>query len=223
PLIPRLISHQVSLISQLKSGEAWGGPAEPLPADFDDKRWAPGVAPPNLRAELTLWPHASPRSGAIAAALMGERRGSKSQRSELRGSKSRPASRRNEAGGFAASGASGSSNGTRFEQYTDLCLTKSTPYDLAPHWSTSPAFVNRWMLHLRSSCSARTVARPLLSRWFVCHHPPCKRRRSAYRPTRRHPHSYPAAGSSIRRPLTEINPELQAAHNSHTPAGQIHV
>ncbi|CAO2189196.1 unnamed protein product, partial [Urochloa humidicola] len=96
PLIPRLISHQVSLISQLKSGEAWGGPAEPLPADFDDKRWAPGVAPPNLRAELTLWPHACPRSGAIAAALMGERRGSKSQRSELRGSKSRPASRRNE-------------------------------------------------------------------------------------------------------------------------------
>ncbi|CAO2038891.1 unnamed protein product, partial [Urochloa humidicola] len=92
PLIPCLISHQVSLISQLKSGEAWGGPA-----DFDDKRWAPGVAPPNLRAELTLWPHASPRSGAIAAALMGERRGSKSQRNELRGSKSRPASRRNEA------------------------------------------------------------------------------------------------------------------------------
>ncbi|CAN6178015.1 unnamed protein product, partial [Urochloa humidicola] len=103
----------ISLISELISDEAWGG---------GFRRQAAGARYSStelLRAELTRWPHARPWSGAIAAALTGERRGSKSQRSELHGSKSRPASGRKEACGFAASAASSSGNGARFEQYGD--------------------------------------------------------------------------------------------------------
>ncbi|CAO2209763.1 unnamed protein product, partial [Urochloa humidicola] len=123
-------------LSRFISGEAWGGPAEQQPADFGNERrdaWS-SSAELARRGGLTRWPHAR-RSGAMAAALTGERHGTHRRASCAAANPGRSVGERRQVVLQHLLEVVAAIMGTRFDQYIDWIRFSLYDQMLARHCS----------------------------------------------------------------------------------------